>query len=138
MIRNIFAVLAGLAVGMVVNQALIFLNAFVLYPMPPGTSMEDPELFSAYITTLPTAAFLVVLAAHLGQSFVGGWVAARIGSSRPMLLAMIVGLFSLAGGVAMMTIVKGPDWMYIELPLYLVVAWQAGRMEVNRRAALGD
>ena len=27
--------------------------------------------------------------------------------------------------------------MYIELPLYIVVAWLAGRMEVKRRAAQG-
>ena len=61
--------------------------------------------------TLPTLASLreqgarMVLAAHLGQSFVGGWVAARLGSSKPMLLAMIVGLASLAGGImAMMDI----------------------------------
>jgi hypothetical protein len=33
----------------------------------------------------------------------------------------------------MMTI-RGPTWMYIELPLYLVVAWAAGKLEVRRRA----
>jgi hypothetical protein len=53
-----------------------------------------------------------------------------------MLLAMIVGLASLAGGIMAMMSIKGPDWMYIELPLYLVVAWLAGRMEVNRRIAM--
>lgn len=138
MIRNIFAVLAGLAVGMAVNMALIMLNAYVLFPMPDGMDMYDPEQMNEYIATLPTVAFFVVLAAHLGQSFVGGWVAARLGSSQPMLLAMIVGLFALAGGIMNMMTIRGPDWMFIELPLYLVVAWQAGRMEVNRRAALGD
>jgi len=135
MIRNILAVIAGLAAGMAVNMALVLLNAYVLFPMPPGTSMETPDLFQAYISGLPTAAFLVVLAAHLGQSFVGGWVAARLGSSRPMLLAMIVGVVSLAGGIMNMMTIKGPDWMVIELPLYLVVAWLAGRIEVKRRAA---
>ncbi len=73
MIRNILAVIAGLIVGMVVNMALVTLNAYVLFPMPPGTNMQDPEQLNAYMATLPTAAFFVVLAAHLGQSFVGGW-----------------------------------------------------------------
>jgi hypothetical protein len=135
MIRNIVAVIAGLVVGMLVNMALVLLNVYVFFPMPPGTDMADPEQFNAYIATLPTAAFFLVLAAHLGQSFVGGWAAARIGSSRPMMLAMIVGVGTLAGGIINMMTVKGPTWMYIELPLYLVVAWLAGRMEVNRRAA---
>jgi nitrate/nitrite transporter NarK len=135
MIRNILAVVVGLAVGMAVNMALVLLNAYVLYPMPEGTSMQDPEQLNAYIATLPIAAFLVVLAAHLGQSFFGGWTAARLGASRPMMLAMIVGVLSLIGGCINMTTVDVPEWMYVELPLYLVVAWFAGRLEVKRRAA---
>jgi len=135
MIRNILAVIAGLAVGMTVNIALIELNTAVLFPMREGASMEDPEQFQVYLDNLPTLGFLVVMTAHLGQSFVGGWIAARLGSSCPMLLSMIVGFLTLAGGIAMMMLVKGPDWMVIELPLYLLVAWLAGRIEVQRRAA---
>ena len=136
MIRNILAVIVGLAVGMAVNMALVILNGYVLFPMSEGMDMYDPEQMNAYVATLPTAAFFVVLAAHLGQSFVGGWVAARLGASRPMLLAMIVGVASLIGGILNMMSIKGPAWMLIELPLYLVVAWMAGRMEVKRRAAM--
>jgi hypothetical protein len=135
MVRNTLAVIVGLAVGMAVNMALIMLNAYVLFPMPEGMNMNDAEQMNGYIGTLPTAAFFVVLAAHLGQSFVGGWTAARIGGSRPMLLAMIVGVAALAGGIMNMMTIKGPDWMYVELPLYLVVAWWAGGIEVKRRAA---
>ncbi len=123
---------------MAVNMSLVMLNARVLFPMPEGTDMNNPEQLNAWVATLPTAAFFVVIAAHLGQSFVGGWVAARLGSSRPMLLAMIVGLASLAGGVMSMMSIKGPAWLVVELPLYLVVAWLAGRMEINRRLAASD
>jgi len=137
-IRNIVAVVVGLAAGMAVNMSLVMLNARVLFPMPEGTDMNNPEQLNAWVATLPTAAFFVVIAAHLGQSFVGGWVAARLGSSRPMLLAMIVGLASLAGGVMSMMSIKGPAWLVVELPLYLVVAWLAGRMEINRRLAASD
>ena len=134
MIRNILALIAGLFVGMSVNMALVMLNAHVLFPMPPGTDWNNPELLSAYIATLPFAAFVVVLLAHLGQSFVGGFVAARFCASRPMVLAMIVGVLSLAGGIMNMMSLDHPKWMLIELPLYLVVAWLAGRMEERRRA----
>ena len=138
MIRNIVAVVIGLAAGMAVNMSLVMLNAYVLFPMPEGTGVNDPEQINAWVATLPTAAFFVVIAAHLGQSFVGGWVAARLGSSRPMLLAMIVGVASLAGGIMSMMDINGPAWFVIELPLYLVVAWLAGRMEVTRRLAASD
>jgi len=135
MFRNILAVVAGTAVGMAVNMALIILNSQVLFPMPAGMDMYDPVQMNAYIATLPVAAFLVVMAAHLGQSFVGGWTAARLGKSKPLVLAMIVGVISLIGGVANMMSLDGPDWMLIELPLYLVVAWAAGQMEIKRRAS---
>jgi len=138
MLRNSLAVIGGSLVGMAVNMGLIQLNMHVLFPMPAGMDMNDPEQFNAFVATLPTSAYFVVLLAHLGQSFVGGWVAARLGASRPMLLAMIVGVLSLAGGIMAMMMIDGPDWMMIELPLYLVVAWLAGRIEQKRRSAQGD
>ena len=133
MIRNILAVLVGLSLGMVVNSLVIRLNGSVLFPMPEGMDMQDLDQMNAYFATLPALGFLVAMAAHLGQSFVGGWVAARLSVSSPMLLAMTVGVASLAGGMVMMTMIDGPAWMLIELPLYLVVAWFAGHMEVRRR-----
>lgn len=137
MLRNILAVIVGLAVGMAVNMALVMFNGYVLFPMPAGTDMSNPEQMNAYLSTLPAAAFVVVLLAHLGQSLVGGWTAARIGASKPMALAMIIGVISLVGGIMNMAQLELPAWMYIELPLYLVVAWLAGRMEHRRRAAAG-
>ncbi|MDF1662351.1 MAG: hypothetical protein P1V97_11295 [Planctomycetota bacterium] len=136
MLRNVLATIFGLFVGMCVNMALIQLNTTVLYPMPEGLDTNDPAQFNAYLETLPALAFVVVMLAHLGQALVGGWVAARLSHSRPKLLAMIVGVFSLLGGIAAMMMFKGPAWMAIELPLYLVLAWLAGSLEEKRRAAL--
>lgn len=136
MVRNLLAVLGGFLVGSVLNMLVIQLNMELLYPLPPDLDMNDPEQFNAYLGTLPAIAFLVVIAAHLSQSFVGGWVAARAGASHPMVLAMIIGVLSLAGGIAAMMMFDGPSWMAIELPLYLVVAWLAGRIEQRRRALL--
>ena len=73
MLRNIGAVVLGLFAGIAVNMGFIMLNSYMLFPMPEGMDMNDPEQMNAYVATLPTAAFLVVLIAHLGQSFVGGW-----------------------------------------------------------------
>ena len=135
MLRNALAVLAGVVVGSALNMGLIQLNMQVFFPAPAGMDMNDPAQFNAFIASLPAQAFLLVLLAHLGQSFVGGWIAARLGASRPMLLAMIVGGLSLAGGIVAMFMIDGPVWLMIELPLYLVVAWLAGRLEQKRRAA---
>lgn len=135
MIRNAVAAIVGYIVGSTINMGLIQLNMQVLFPPAPGIDVSDPLQFNGYIATLPSVAFLVVLVAHLGQSFVGAWVAARLGASHPMILAMSIGVLSLAGGIIAMTMIEGPAWLMIELPLYLVVAWAAGNMEIKRRAA---
>ena len=87
MLRNIGAVIVGLIAGNVWNMALIMLNATVLFPMADGTDMQDPEQMKAYVATLPAHAFVTVLTAHVGQAGVGGWIAARLSASRPMLLS---------------------------------------------------
>lgn len=136
MLRNLAAVLAGLVVGSAVNMALITLNMFVLFPAPAGFDMGDPVAMNAYVAGLPASAFLVVMAAHLGQALVGGWVAARLGS-RPVRLAMIVGVATLVGGAVNLMTIRGPDWMFIELPLYPLLALLAGRSVQARRDAAG-
>ncbi len=133
MIRNIAAVVAGLVVGMIVNLVLIQLNT-VFFPLPDGVDMTDTAQLKDAIQGMPAAAWILVFAAHLGQAFVGGWVAARLGASRRMMLAMIVGILSLAGGIANAVMLSAPVWTWIEMPFYPVVAWLAGRMELARRA----
>jgi len=132
-LRNIAAVVAGLVIGMIVNLALVQLNT-VFFPLPEGVTMADTAQMKDAIQDMPPAAWILVFAAHLGQAFVGGWFAARIGGSRHMMLAMIVGLLSLAGGIANAVMLSTPVWTWIEMPFYLVVASLAGRMELARRA----
>ena len=62
-------------------------------------------------------------------------MAARLGASRPILLAMIIGVLSLAGGLANAVMMATPAWTWIEMPGYLLVAWFAGSIEAKRRSA---
>lgn len=135
MLRNIGAVVAGLLVGSIFNMSISMLSAKVLFPMPEGTNMQDPVAMNAYIAGLPVAAMLIVMIAHLGQSFLGAWVAARLAASTPMALALalMVGGFSLLGGIMNMMSLSLPTWMMIELPLYLVMAWLGGRLAMRQR-----
>lgn len=132
MIRNIAAVFVGLIVGMIANMAIVQLDV-MLYPMPDGVTFEDTEGVAAYISTLPLLALLPVMVAHLGQAFVGGWVAAFISSRHSMVVAMIVGVLSMLGGIANMFMMTLPPWMWIEVPLYLVAACAAATLELKRR-----
>jgi hypothetical protein len=135
MLRNIGAFLAGMIAGMIWNMGLVTLNSEVLYPMPEGMDMHDPEQFKTYVATLPTSAFLVVLAAHVGQAAIGAWVAARLAGSRPALLANIIGVLTAAGVAYNQVVLEAPAWMWIDVPLCLAAAWLMGDLETKRRAA---
>jgi hypothetical protein len=134
MIRNICAVLIGLIAGMAVNMLFVMFN-LVLYPMPEGVGFDDAEAMPAYFESLPVTAFLIVMLAHLGQAFVGGWIAALISRNSSMLVAMVVGVLSMMAGIYNMMSLPHPSWMWIEVPLYLVAAWAAARLVLARRTA---
>ena len=133
MIRNICAVLIGLVAGMIINMLIVMFST-VLYPMPEGVNFNDREGLAAYIETLPVTAFLIVMLAHLGQAFFGGWIAALISRKNPMLVAMVIGVLSMLAGLYNLSTLPAPAWMWIEVPLYLVAAWVAARLVLARRA----
>jgi uncharacterized protein len=138
-LQNTLALVIGLVVGMAVNMMFVFANLF-LYPMPEGVTMDDQEAFAGWVATLPDVAFILPVVAHLGQAFVGGWLAARLGSSFGLMhsraLAMCIGVISLTGGIMNALQLTIPTWMWLEMPFYLLLAWYAGNIEVKRRAAL--
>lgn len=128
MLRNVGAVVAGMVVGSAANMAII-MGSWLLYP--PPDQVADQEALAEFIGTLPAGAFVLVMVAHLAQAGIGGWLAARLGSSRPLMLALIVGVLSMMGGLMNMFLYPSPWWMWIELPLYLVVSGAAGQ-QVDR------
>ena len=134
MLRNFFALLTGLLIGSGLNMFVVQVNMLLLFPVPDNIDMSDPAEFNVYMSGLPATAFAVAMFAHLLQSFVGGWVTARLSGSYPFFLALLIGALSLIGGLNAMSLIDGPDWMIVELPLYLVVAGFAGWLEVKRRS----
>ena len=133
MLRDIGAVVAGLIVGSVANMALVFANMAV-FPGPPGLDFNDPAAMAAYVGGLPPQAFLGVMAAHLSQALFGGLTAARLSGERPMLAAYLVGLLTALTCLVNLLDLPSPWWMWVELPLCLVIARATGRAEVARRA----
>jgi hypothetical protein len=145
LVRSVGAVIAGLVVGSAVNMAIITFNTHVLYPLPQDVSMNDPEAFGDYIRKLPPPAFFVVFTAHFGQALVGGYTAARLGGATTsgsnstgtsssteglatmMILSQTVGALTLLGAVLNNLSLPVPLWTWIEMPLFPVMAWIAGR-----------
>lgn len=134
MLRNFFALLAGLLIGSGLNMIVVQINMLMLFPAPVELDLSDPAEFNIYMAGLPAAAFAVAMFAHLLQSFVGGFITARLSGRYPLGMALLIGALSLIGGLNAMALIDGPDWMIAELPLYLVVAAFAGWLEVRRRS----
>lgn len=134
MFKNIIAVVLGSLVGSMANMTLILINSHVLYPMPEEVAL-DPEKFAAYVATLPTLAIVMVILAHLSQALVGAWVACRIGTARPKTLSLILGVLTAIGCLINLVQLPAPSWMWIEVPLCIVVALWVASIETARRAA---
>jgi hypothetical protein len=147
MLTNVLAVIIGIIAGLAA-----YMGAFILLAGLSGTPAMGVEDFFAFIGGQFPADVIFLLFAMGGfvvvplASFCGARVAARLGSSRPMLLAMIVG--SALTGVVLrgLTFVHGdftwPVLLHLGLVAFPVLlnlggAWVAGRMEQKRRAA-GD
>ena len=124
--RNVIAVIIGIIVGMALY---IGFQIFGLFNVQKQESM----------------AVLLCIVAPLIRSFCGCWIAARLGSSRPMLLAMIVGMISLVGGSVMQVDIMTFEYIgyggtlsflaILSILLHLGAAWLAGFIEQKRRAA---
>ncbi len=134
MLRMFGALLVGTIAGNVWNMGFILLNSMVLFPMPEGMDMMDPDQMQAYMATLPAAAYILVLVAHVGQAGLGGWIAARLGGRGPYVLAGLVGLLTFAGALHNLVVLGGPAFMWLDLPLIVGAAWLAGRAVANRPA----
>jgi len=128
-VRNVLAVIAGLIVGSLVNMGLIILGSAVV-PPPAGVDVMDPESIKASMHLFGAQHFVFPFLAHALGTLVGAFVAALIGVSRKVTLALIVGGFFLAGGVLNAFMLPAPTW-FLALDLivaYIPMAWLGGKL----------
>ncbi|MBC3538103.1 hypothetical protein ACFSC6_00845 [Rufibacter sediminis] len=130
MFRSILAVLGGAAIG-VFTISLVEYMSHQLFSLPAAVS--PPEAASGSLNDAPTAALLLVLLGYALGSFFGGMVAARFGQHRRILLAVLVGLFLLAAGIANLATFSHPLWFtVVSVVIYLPMAYFGGMMSVRR------
>lgn len=130
---NVLGVVAGVVVGSVANLALLTLNMTVLFPAPPGMDGTDPAALEAYVAGLPAAALLVVVLAHNAQALIGGWVAARVGASAPVVLGLVIGGLTALGSAYNLATLPGPAWMWADVPLNLAAGYLGGALVAASR-----
>jgi ABC-type xylose transport system permease subunit len=100
-------VFAGLAIAFVCVWAIEFV-VHRLYPPPPGYNMQDMTQMKAFVSKLPLAAFVLVLAGWAVGTFLGTFTAARIARNR--IPAYVVGALLLAAGIMNARVIPQPLW----------------------------
>ena len=124
-VRNISAVIAGMLVAFL----LVFGAEGIshkIYPPPSGMSMTDMAQVKAFVATLPMSVLLIVLAGWLIATFVGTWLAAKIGHNP--VPGYVVGALLLCAGIANAFMIPQPVWFSIaSFVIYIVATWVGAR-----------
>lgn len=126
LLRNLSAVVLGLAVGSVVNMAIIALGPSIV-PPPEGVDTTTAEGLAAGIHLFQPRHFAAPFLAHALGTAAGALVAWLVAGSRKAAFAWGIGAVFLAGGVAAAVMIPAPAW-FIALDLllaYLPMAWLA-------------
>ena len=74
MLFKVLGLIVGYITGSLFNISIIMVNAMLLFPMPEGLTFNDAEGMEAYFSDLPVTAFLMVLLAHAGGTFIAAFV----------------------------------------------------------------
>lgn len=128
-LKNILAVVAGLVAGGIINTLIIGISGKVI-PPPEGADVTTVEGLKASIHLFEPKHFLMPFLAHALNAFLGAFVTAKIAANRHLLLAMIIGIVSLLGGIAAVVMIPAPLWFNItDLTLaYLPMAFLGGKL----------
>jgi len=119
MLRKILSALAGLIAAILVFMAFEWVNS-LFYPLPIDLDKADHEAMAAYVKTLPTTAFLPVLAGWAAGSFVCGLLIRLISKSGNKISAYLAGLLLMTAGIVNMFTIEHPTW-FIVIGLFIFV-----------------
>jgi hypothetical protein len=133
-IKNIFAVIAGVIVGSAVNMGIIMISSSII-PPPEGVDNTTVEGLKAGMHLFQPKHFLFPFLAHALGTFVGALIAALIAAKRKMLFALIIGGFFLAGGIANILMLPSPLWFTILdlVGAYIPMGYLAGKIVGSNR-----
>lgn len=108
-LRNILAVIVGWIAGGIANMALVVAGG-MLVPAPAGVNPMDPESIKASAHLFEAKHFIFPFIAHAAGTLVGALIASLLGVSQRMVLALIIGVLFLFGGVAAALMIPAPAW----------------------------
>jgi uncharacterized membrane protein HdeD (DUF308 family) len=133
-LRNFLAVVAGLIVGSIVNMGIVSVSGAII-PPPAGADVTTPEGLKATMHLFEPKHFIFPFLAHALGTFVGALVTAYFAVNNKLRLALIIGFFFLAGGIASVFMLPSPTWFNVlDLAVaYIPMAYLAAKL-ASRKA----
>jgi hypothetical protein len=110
--RNFMAVLAGIAVGSLVNMGLVEIGPLVV-PLPEGADVSTAEGLRDSMRLFAPVNFIFPFLAHALGTLAGASVAAKLAASHSAKLAIGIGILFLMGGIAAVIMLGGPLWFIV-------------------------
>ncbi len=124
LLRNVLALLVGIAIGGGVNMALIMLSPSLIAP-PAGVDVNSAESLSKAMHLFEPRHFVMPFLAHAVGTLAGALAAYLTAATYKAPMAYVIGAVFLCGGVAASFMIPAPAW-FIALDLlaaYLPMAW---------------
>jgi hypothetical protein len=136
MIKKVLAIFFGVLGGIVVVSVGEFI-AHKFTPPPTHMNVSDPKEFIAFVKTIPTSTFLIMLLFWLLSAFAGGIIAGIISASNWVKSVLIVGFLLMLATLMNMYLIPGhPMWMWICTILgFMPLAYLGGKL-VSRKEQL--
>jgi len=131
--NNILGVLAGVAVGGLVNMGIIMISGSVIAP-PEGADVTTMEGLQASMHLFEPKHFLMPFLAHALGTLVGAYITALMATTKKMYFALGIGVWYLLGGTINVLMLPSPTWFTcIDLiGAYLPMAYLAGKFAMRK------
>ena len=135
-IRNILAVIIGCLAGGCLNLEIVMNSSFFV-PPSAGTDLTTAEGLKAAIHLMRPIHFLMPFLAHALGTLAGAYVAAIIAASHKMKIALVIGVVSMAGGIAGVLMYPSPMWFNVLdlVGAYIPMAYLGAKLAGEKKAA---
>ncbi|MEO8588945.1 MAG: hypothetical protein ABI432_06240 [Flavobacteriales bacterium] len=134
MLRNILFALLALALFIVCVMLGDGASAS-LFPPTPGLDFTNADALRAYMESVPTSCFVVMLLGHALGSVLAGFIVARFtrdkeGRPGSVATAFIVCALITFAGVMNLVRIPHPTWFWSDVltyPIFMLIGYLAGR-----------
>lgn len=131
MLKNILSVPIGVIIGTMTVFLVQRLNAMIHVP-PEGLDPADKEVFAAYIGSLPTLAFLLIISSFVLGALIGAFITSKMAETQKFNLGIFTGFILFVSTFTALTIIPNPLWVVLTgilltlISLYFGAKWGAG------------